>query len=103
MIKHVSKLTKDNYSCKYYDENNIRSLTNTHHNSALKLIHLNISSLIKNGLEFTSYLQHLNINYDVIMLTEARETTVDIIKLYFPNFEIFLKKIQTAPKEVHAS
>ena len=91
MIKHVSKITKDNYSCKYYDENNIRYLTNKHHNSALKLIHLNISSLIKNGLDFTSYLQHLNINYDVIMLTETRETTVDIIKLYFPNFEIFLK------------
>ena len=91
MIKHVSKISKDNYSCKYYDKNNIKSITNSHHNSALKVIHFNISSFEKHGLELTSYLEHLNINYDIIMLTETRETTVDIIKMHFPNYDIFLK------------
>ena len=80
MIKHVNKITKDNYSCKYYDENNLNSITNKHHHSALKVIHINISSILKHGLELSSYLKHLNINYDIIMLTETRDTTTDIIK-----------------------
>ena len=91
MIKHVNKISKDNYGCKYYDKNNINSVKNHHHNSALKVFHINISSIEKHGLELVSYLKHLNINYDIIMLTETRETTVDIINLYFPNYDIFLK------------
>ena len=92
MIKHVNKITKDNYSCKYYDNNNINSLKNYHHKSALKVIHININSIGKHGLELKSYLEHLNINYDIIMLTETRETTVGIINMYFPNYDIYLKK-----------
>ena len=76
MIKHISKFSKNNYSCKYYDKDNINSLSNSHHTSALKVIHININSIGKHGLELASYLEHLNINYDVIMLTETRETSV---------------------------
>ena len=87
MIKHVNKISKDNYSCKYYDSDSIKSVTKYHHNSALKIIHININSIGKHGLELNSYLEHLNINYDIIMLTETRETTVGIVKLYFPNLK----------------
>ncbi len=38
MIKHVIKISKDNYSCKYYDSDSIKSVTKYHHNSALKII-----------------------------------------------------------------
>ena len=69
MIKHISKFTKENYSCKYYDKNNINPLINNHHKSALKVFHINISSIGKPGLEPSSYLESLNINYDIIMLT----------------------------------
>ena len=92
MIKHINNFTKDNYSCKYYDENNLNSLKNYHHRSALKVIHLNINSISKRGTELSSYLEYLNINYDIIMLTETRETTVGVINMYFPNYDIFIKK-----------
>ena len=91
MIKHISKFSKNNYSCKYYDKDNINSLSNSHHTSALKVIHININSIGKHGLELASYLEHLNINYDVIMLTETRETSVGIVKMHFPNYDIFIK------------
>ena len=91
MIKQINKFTKDNYSCRYYDENNINSLKNSHHRSALKVIHINISSIAKHDNELSSYLEYLNINYGIIMLTETRETTVDIINMYFPNYDIFIK------------
>ena len=39
MIKHINKFTKDNYSCKYYDKNNLNSLKNYHHTSVLKVIY----------------------------------------------------------------
>ena len=91
MIKHITKFTKDNYSCKYYDENNINSLKKRHHSSALKVIHININSISKRGTGLSCYLEYLNINYDIIMLTETRETSVDIINMYFPNYDIFIK------------
>ena len=47
MIKHINKFTKDNYSFKYYDKNNLNSLKNHHHRSALKVIHININSISK--------------------------------------------------------
>ena len=75
MIKHVTKFTKDNYSCKYYDENNLNSLKKRHHSSALKVIHININSISKRGTELSSYLEYLNINYDIIMLTETRDAS----------------------------
>ena len=91
MFKHTNKLTRDNYSCKYYDENNINTIKNLHHRSALKAIHINISSIAKHGIELNSYLDYLNINFDIIMLTETRETTTDVINMYFPNYDIVIK------------
>ena len=92
MFKNINKFTKDNYSCKYYDANNINALKKSHHRSALKVIHININSIAKHGTELSSYLDYLNINYDIIMLTETRETTIGIINMYFPNYDIFIKK-----------
>ena len=91
MFKYTNKLTKDDYSCKYYDENNINTIKNIHHRSALKAIHINISSIAKHGIELNSYLDYLNINFDIIMLTETRETTTDVINMYFPNYDIVIK------------
>ena len=67
MLKHANDISKDNYKCKYYDESNIDSLIKQHHKSALKATHLNISSIVKNGLDLVTYLQNLEINFDIII------------------------------------
>ena len=90
MLKHANDISKDNYKCKYYDESNIDSLVKQHHESALKATHANISSIAKNGLDLAAYLTSLKINFDIIMLTETRQTTVGIIEFYFPDYEIYL-------------
>ena len=53
-------------------------------------MHLNCSSIAKNGIDLSSYLAHLNLKFDIIMLTETRQTTVGIVEFYFPNYDIFL-------------
>ena len=90
MLKYVNEISKDNYKCKYYDADNINVLVNSHHNQALKVMHLNCSSIAKNGIDLSSYLAHLNLKFDIIMLTETRQTTVGIVEFYFPNYDIFL-------------
>ena len=95
MLKHINEISEDNYSCKYYDENNFDPLVKSHHKSALKVMHLNCSSIAKNGRDLTSYLEHLKIHFDIIMLTETRQTTVGIIEFYFPEYEIFLENPDT--------
>ena len=90
MLKHANDISKDNYKCKYYDESNIDSLIKQHHAAALKVTHTNISSIAKNGLDLATYLTSLKINFDIIMLTETRQTTVGIIEFYFPEYEIYL-------------
>ena len=76
MLDHVNDISKDNYTCKYYDQSNIDRLVKSHHNSALKVIHLNCSSIVKNGLDLIGYLAHLRVNFDIVMLTETRQTTI---------------------------
>ena len=56
MLDHVNEISKDNYTCKYYDHSNIDRLVKSHHESALKVIHLNCSSIVKHGLDLVGYL-----------------------------------------------
>ena len=95
MLKHINKLSKDNYKCKYYDSNNIQSLIKLHQKSALKAFHVNISSIAKNGLDLTCYLEELKITFDIIMLTETRETSPGYIEFLFPDHDIFLDNPKT--------
>ena len=96
MLKHINKLSKDNYKCKYYDSNNIQSLIKSHQESALKAFHVNISSIVKNGLDLTSYLESLKLDFDIIMLTETRQTTTGYIEFIFPDYDIFLDNPETS-------
>ena len=91
MLDHVNEISKDNYTCKYYDHSNIDRLVKSHHESALKVIHLNCSSIVKHGLDLVGYLAHLQVNFDIVMLTETRQTTTGIIKSFFPNYDIYLE------------
>ena len=91
MIEHVNEISKDNYTCKYYDAYNIEKLSKLHLKSALKSIHLNCSSLAKNGPDFVNYLEHLKVNFDIIMLTETRQTTDGFVQFLFPEYDVFLE------------
>lgn len=61
-----------NISSQYFNENNlnkeIRVLNERQH---FTLLHLNIRSVPRNFCKFTSYIQNLNINFDVTGLTET--------------------------------
>ena len=96
MIEHVNEISKDNYTCKYYDAYNIEKLSKLHLKSALKSIHLNCSSLAKNGPDFVNYLEHLKVNFDIIMLTETRQTTDGFVQFLFPEYNVFLENPETS-------
>ena len=100
MIEHVNEISNDNYTCNYYDAYNIEKLSKLHLKSALKSIHLNCSSLAKNGPDFVNYLEHLKVNFDIIMLTETRQTTDGLFNFFFLNTMYFLKILKPR-KGVH--
>ena len=68
--RFIEGLTKDNFSCKYYNENKFNSMIPKHQNSSLKIFHLNIRSLNKHCHVLKAYLSCLNLNFDIILLTE---------------------------------
>ena len=51
MLKHVNGFSKDNYTCGYYHEDNIRNIKQKHLPDCLKSFHLNIVSFSKNGVD----------------------------------------------------
>ena len=96
MIKHVNGFSKNNYTCNYYDDENIKQLTNKHVKDCLKVFHVNIESFASKGNELSTYLSCLNINFDIICITEIRSTTISLINKEFPNFHIFIDNPKTA-------
>ena len=79
MIKHVNGFSKNNYTCNYYDDENIKQLTKRHVKDSLKIFHVNIESFARKGNELSTYLSCLNINFDIICITEIRSTTISLI------------------------
>ena len=96
MIKLVNGFSKDNYTCNYYNEGNINELAKKHSINSLKVFHLNIDSFDKNSTELVSILECLNFNFDIICLTEVRETSREIIEEVFPEYHIFLDNPNSA-------
>ena len=76
MIKLVNGFSKDNYTCNYYHEASINELSKKHSVNSLKVFHHNIDSFGKNSTELVSNLECLNFNFDIICLTEVRQTTL---------------------------
>ena len=90
MRKHVNGFSKNNYTCSYFDEENIHSITRKHDSDCLKIFHVNIESFSKNGVELSSYLKCMKFKFDIICLTETRHTNIGIIDKEFPEFHIFI-------------
>ena len=96
MLKHVNGFSKDNYTCGYFQEKSIQNLLKKHLPNCLKIIHQNVVSFNKNGTHFAFYLKYLNINFDIICLTEIGRTNLGIIDKEFPDHHIFIDHTTTA-------
>ena len=96
MIKLVNGFSKDNYTCSYYQEESINELSKKHSANSLKVFHNNIDSFGKNSTELISNLECLKFYFDVICLTEVRETSIGIINMVFTDYHVFLDNPNTA-------
>ena len=94
-LKLTEGLNTDNFSCKYYNENNFPLLLKKYHTDDLKTFHLNIRSLNKHIFELKAYLTCLKTEFDVILLTEIAKTNTNLIQKVFPDFETFLDPATT--------
>ena len=90
MLQHINNISKDNYTCGYFDEEGINNLSNKHVPDCLKIFHANIESLKSNGTNLTFFLNCLKLNFDIICLTETRATTIGIIDKEFSDYHIYL-------------
>ena len=90
MIDHVNGLSKDNFTCGYFDEESIHNLSKKHLKDSLKNVHANIESFKSNGKELTFFLHCLKFRFDIICLTETRFSNIGIIDKEFPDYHIFL-------------
>ena len=96
MLKHVNDLSKDNYTCGYYQEDNIRNIKHKHLPDCLKSFHLNIVSFSKNGVDLAFYLSCLSITFDIICLTEISNTSDELIKKEFPDHHIYIDESKSS-------
>ena len=90
MIKHVNGFSKNNYTCSYYENKSLKNLSKKHLPNSLKLFHLNIESFSANHNELSAFFKCLDITFDIICLTEVRNTTIGLIDKEFPDYHIFL-------------
>lgn len=73
-------------NCDYYDEDNFNKL-NRSSSEFLSIISLNISSLPKHGGELLCFLSNLNIEFDIIVLTEIGARNISTVETLFVNYE----------------
>ena len=75
-------------SCQYYGEEQFIS-KNRNGDEFLNIFTLNIRSLPKHGGELYVYLESLNTNFDVIILTEIGARNLSVVQKLLPNFTVF--------------
>jgi len=68
-IDMMNNISKDNYTCGYFDEQGLHNLSNKHVKDNLKIFHANIESLNNKGAELTFFLSCLTVKFDIICLT----------------------------------
>ena len=59
--------------------------------NTLTLIHLNIRSIKANGDNFVSYLENINLKFDVICLSETWINDNDFSEDFLPGYKSFLQ------------
>ena len=74
-IENMDNTMLPTVHCQYYDENDFNTILDTHRNPKFSILHLNIRSLNANRIELQTYLENLNIAFDIIALSEVEENS----------------------------
>ena len=88
MFKHINKITKDNYTCKYYNEASFSSVLAQHNDSPLRVFHTNIRSLKAHCFQLYNYIDILKCNFDVILLSELGKPNIGHIEKIFSEYKL---------------
>ena len=92
MFKHVNRISKDNYSCKYYTEKSFSSALRNHKDSPLKNFHTNIRSLQLHSFELYTYLNILKCQFDIIVLTELGKPNIGFVENIFKGYKLYYQE-----------
>ena len=71
MTDYTNTFSINNYSCDYYDINNLNSKFTKPNNSYFKVCHINIRSINLHKHELLSFLKCMKYSFDIILLTEC--------------------------------
>ena len=88
----IEGLSRENYSCRYYNEQKFNSMISKHKKNSLKTFHLNIRSVNKHCHELKAFLSCLNCNFDLILLTEIGNINEKLIEEVFDNYSLCYNK-----------
>ena len=77
-------------NCKYRDKDYFQKLSRNFKRKTLSLFHMNISSLTKNYDDFNILLNDLNVNFDILAITESRikKDSSSPINLHLDNYSV---------------
>ena len=84
----VNNFTNENYNCKYYNTSEFQSLIKNLDSDSLKMIHFNIRSFEKNKFLLYSSLELLNIEFDIIFLSEIGKVNVALAESIFKGYKL---------------
>ena len=92
----VNNFTTENYNCKYYNTSQFQSLIKNFDTDDLKMIHFNIRSFEKNKFLLFSFLELLNIEFDIIFLSETGKVNVALAESIFEGYKLIHQPPSTA-------
>ena len=92
----VNNFTTENYNCKYYNTSQFQSLIKNFDTDDLKMIHFNIRSFEKNKFLLYSFLELLNIEFDIIFLSETGKVNVALAESIFVGYKLIYQPPSTA-------
>ena len=82
-IENMDNTILPTVHCQYYNENDFNTIIDSHRNPKFSILHLNIRSLNANRIELQTYLEKLNIAFDIIALSEVGNTNVEENSKFF--------------------
>ena len=84
----VNNFTNENYNCKYYNTSQFQSFIKNFDTDGLKMIHFNIRSFEKNKFLLYTFLELLNIEFDIIFLSEMGKVNVALAESIFDGYKL---------------
>ena len=82
----LPEILHSDVECSYYEDSAFNYLTSKHH-PLLSILHFNLRSLNKHGFEFFDFITNLNIEFDILCLTEIGRTNVENCLNIFKDYE----------------